>query len=576
MKAASANSGFFQERPKWENQFESDPSLQRALQYFCTKSTLDRAFPELQALGQEVVSPQVFEYIDDAEKNLPYIVQNDTWGRSLNKLVTSHGWKMLKSMAAEKGIVSTTFSERYLYGAEARVISTAKIYLFSPSSALVSCPLAMTDGCTRLLEVFGSDREDYKEIYNRLTTKNPDKFWTSGQWMTERPGGSDVSRSETVAREINAANGMTKYEIDGFKWFSSATDSEVSALLAKREGHPEEGVTCFLGYIQNGGVRLHRLKEKFGTKPLPTAELELQGMKADIIGKPGHGVRVISTILNITRLHCGISSISGWRRALNIAKSYSSVRSVFGKYLNTIPLHVRVLAEQEALLRGTTFLTFFAASLMGQEENNPNVTHEYIRALLRVVPGLNKAFTCKATISGISECMEAMGGIGYLEHEVEFNIGRLLRDSQVSTIWEGTTNVLADDFVRYSHRDWNTVKASIKWLVHDKLKSIEGGELSELKSIVIQNLQNWIDSVEGFSVAERRRESRKIIFPLAKLIIQTLLLSDVKRDGEIGSKEERVAYLIAREWIDERHGDFSDDYLIVYGDYPSQKIAGKL
>lgn len=564
MKGATATTGFFQERPVFENQFSVDHTLNRVLEHFCPQFVAIRAFPELRQLGDDVIAPDVFEWMANAETNLPFIVHYDTWGRPLNKLVTCHGWKQLKSMAAAKGIIATAYDERNLYGPYSRVISTAKAYLFDPSSALVSCPLAMTDGCARLLEIFGSGTANHEEIYKRLISRDPDQFWTSGQWMTERPGGSDVSLTETVARARHDQQTSASYEIEGFKWFSSATDSEVSALLAKRTDSPGEGVTCFIGYVQKGGVKLHRLKEKFGTRPLPTAELELQGMKADIIGKPGQGVRVISTILNITRLHCGIASVSAWRRALYIAKSYSIVRSVFSKPLNKVPLHVRTLAEQETLLRGVTFLTFFAAALMGREENNRNTVNEYERALLRVVPGINKAYTCKATVAGISECMEALGGVGYLEHEVEFNIGRLLRDSQVSTIWEGTTNVLADDFVRYSQKDWNTVKASVSWLVHEKLKGTEGKELGEFKEIVLQNLRNWIDQVEGASSDDLRRESRNVVFPLATLIIQTLLLSDVKRDQGIGSKDERISYLIARDWITGKHGDMADDYLIVY------------
>lgn len=98
-----------------------------------------------------------------------------------------------------------------------------RYYIFSPSSAIVTCPFAMTDGAARLLsrhinapparttvntEVpkFSQQQKEaemarrvYKEAYTRLISRNPGERWTSGQWMTERPGGSDVSRSETTA-----------------------------------------------------------------------------------------------------------------------------------------------------------------------------------------------------------------------------------------------------------------------------------------------------------------------------------------------------------------------------------------
>jgi alkylation response protein AidB-like acyl-CoA dehydrogenase len=67
-------------------------------------------------------------------------------------------------------------------------------------------------------------------VFKRLTSRDPAEFWTSGQWMTERRGGSDVgSGTETFA--IPRSDG--KYEIYGYKWFSSATDSDMAITLAR-------------------------------------------------------------------------------------------------------------------------------------------------------------------------------------------------------------------------------------------------------------------------------------------------------------------------------------------------------
>lgn len=87
----------------------------------------------------------------------------------------------------------------------------------------------MTDGCVRILELSGTP-EMKRDVLPRLLSTDPKTAWTAGQWMTERPGGSDVSLTETVARRIDASSGDPKpgdwYELDGFKWFSSATDGE--------------------------------------------------------------------------------------------------------------------------------------------------------------------------------------------------------------------------------------------------------------------------------------------------------------------------------------------------------------
>ena len=108
--------------------------------------------------------------------------------------------------------------------------------------------------------------------------------------MTERPGGSDISRTETAA--VQQSDGS--WSISGFKWFSSATDADMTLLLARprdadgQAGEGSKGLSLFFARVRKddgtlNGVRIHRLKNKFGTKALPTAELELAGMRARMV-----------------------------------------------------------------------------------------------------------------------------------------------------------------------------------------------------------------------------------------------------------------------------------------------------
>lgn len=63
-----------------------------------------------------------------------------------------------------------------------RIYQFAKLYLFNPSSAIYTCPLAMTDGAARLLELYGTEQQK-REILPRLLSRDPASFWTSGQWV---------------------------------------------------------------------------------------------------------------------------------------------------------------------------------------------------------------------------------------------------------------------------------------------------------------------------------------------------------------------------------------------------------
>jgi alkylation response protein AidB-like acyl-CoA dehydrogenase len=177
----------------------------------------------------------------------------------------------------------------------------------------------MTDGVARCLELH-APKEIQRISLPRLTTTNPENLWTSGQWMTERSGGSDISGTETIA--YPAENNT--YTIKGFKWFSSATDSDITLLLARTPNSHK--VSLFWARVKNddgslNGVRIIRLKDKFGTKTIPTAELELTGMQgARMIGKEGEGVKAISEVLNITRVHCAMGCVTNMKRGFEIVK----------------------------------------------------------------------------------------------------------------------------------------------------------------------------------------------------------------------------------------------------------------
>ena len=92
----------------------------------------------------------------------------------------------------------------------------------------------MTDGAAYTLHTMFKNNQTPQELkrtlevpYRHLTSRTD--MWTSGQWMTEKKGGSDVSRTETVA--VKGENG--KYRLFGYKWFTSATDSQMSLGLGK-------------------------------------------------------------------------------------------------------------------------------------------------------------------------------------------------------------------------------------------------------------------------------------------------------------------------------------------------------
>ncbi|TKA67606.1 hypothetical protein B0A55_09781, partial [Friedmanniomyces simplex] len=203
--------------------------------------------PRLQAFGKEAVSPQVNEWIADAERQQPYVKTRNVWGGkyAYDRLVTSTGWKELGKWGARNGMVAHGYEDEF--GPHKRIVQHAFNYIYSASSAVYSCPVSMTSGAARLLvhqlPELPPDHP-FHEVYKRLVAREDN--WISSQWMTERPGGSDVQNSETFAvhsplPEAGMSNGAVKrldegdWLISGFKFFCSATDCDVALMLAKTD-----------------------------------------------------------------------------------------------------------------------------------------------------------------------------------------------------------------------------------------------------------------------------------------------------------------------------------------------------
>ncbi|HEX6630491.1 MAG TPA: acyl-CoA dehydrogenase family protein, partial [Gemmatimonadaceae bacterium] len=344
---------FFQDPPRLGNQYDDDHLLRSWLRRALPREVHDEIEPGLRHLGARAAG-DLLALADAAEREPPRHVPYDPWGRRVDVIESSDAWRALDRAAAEEGIVATAYERAH--GALSRVHQLARLYLYHPSSAIYSCPLAMTDGAARTLERWGADDPYFRGVLERLTTRDPARFWTSGQWMTERTGGSDVSGTSTVARR----RGDGAYALTGAKWFTSATTSQVALTLARIVGGDDmnddadapagtAGLSLFLVELRDTqgtlrGIRVDRLKDKLGTRALPTAELTLIDAPARLVGGPGHGVRRSATVLNVTRLYKAVCAVANMRRALALAADYATRRVAFGRPLAEHPLHVETLA----------------------------------------------------------------------------------------------------------------------------------------------------------------------------------------------------------------------------------------
>ncbi len=451
-------SWFYQQGPKLTNPFTSDSILRDLLQKLLPADILNKVEDDFTRFGQRVVD-EIEQLGERAEREEPQLINFDVWGHRVDKLVVSTAWDKLKDISAEEGLVAIGYEREY--NEYSRIVQFVKLYLFTPSSAIYTCPLAMTDGAARLLELYGTEQLR-KEYLGRYIDRNPSNFYVSGQWMTERTGGSDLANAETIARMVDG-----EWRLYGPKWFTSAITGDTAMTLARIENENgviegSRGLSVFiLDIFKNGEpncLRLDRLKDKLGTRALPTAEIELEGVPAKLVGEVNKGIKTIATMLNITRLYNGVSAVSYAQRAVQLASDYAKKREAFGKRLIDLPLHKEVLENAQNIVTGCLYLTFFSVSLMGKEECG--VATEQESLLFRLLIPVTKLYTSKMCLGVVSEMVEAMGGAGYLE---DSGFPRLLRDSQVFSIWEGTTNVLSLDVIRAISKN-NALKAWSKYI----------------------------------------------------------------------------------------------------------------
>jgi alkylation response protein AidB-like acyl-CoA dehydrogenase len=433
---------FNQPPPALGNQLDDDRAFVRYLERTLPVDVWRAVEPELRDLG-ELAGGELYRMQLADRENEPQLTTWSAWGERVDHIEVSPLWKHAERIAAERGLVATAYERRH--GALSRVHQFALVHLFGPSTDIYSCPLAMTDGAARTLLESGH-AELVERAVPRLTSRDPARFWTSGQWMTESTGGSDVGLSETVARQD--AEGA--WRLHGRKWFTSATTSPMALTLARPEGNGPGGRGLALFYVETrdarGGlqnIEILRLKDKLGTRKVPTAELMLRGTPAIPVRGLDGGVRNIAPMLNVTRTWNAVSSVCGMRRGIALARDYARRRVAFGAPLSAKPLHLETLAGLQAEYEGALQLAFRTVELIGRAESREATEDEL--ALLRLLTPIAKLTTAKQAVAVASEVLELFGGAGYVE---DTGLPVLLRDAQVLPIWEGTTNVLSLDVLR--------------------------------------------------------------------------------------------------------------------------------
>ncbi len=401
------------------------------------------------ALGRELGTPEAFEHGHLANKHAPELHTFDRFGHRIDEVEFHPSYHHLMDLLARHRIPTLPWTEPR---AGSHVARTAMMMLSTQVEAGVLCPASMTFAVVPALKHEPAVAETWlprilSGSYDpRLIPAEHKTGVTFGMAMTEKQGGSDVRANTSRARAIDPSGSGTEYLLTGHKWFCSAPMSDAFLTLA----HTDTGLTCFLvPRFRPDGTRnnlfIQRLKNKLGNRSNASSEIEYHDTWAQRVGDEGRGIRTILDMVHHTRLDAGAAPVGLMRQALIRAVHHATHRKAFGKRLIEQPLMRNVLADLALDVEACTAMSLRVARAFDEAPGDDAAAR-----FGRIATAVNKYWTNKRCPQLVFECLECHGGAGYIEESV---MPRLYREAPLSSIWEGSGNVICLDVLRALHRD---------------------------------------------------------------------------------------------------------------------------
>jgi putative acyl-CoA dehydrogenase len=484
-----------------------DPALTEGVARYAAPENLAELTAELGELGRAAGSAQAQRWGEQANAYPPVLHTHDRYGNRLDEVDFHPSWHRLLGHAVSAGLTDAWSRP------DGHLRRTAGFIAWTQAEAGHGCPLSMTHAAVPALR---ADPELAAEWEPRLTSHlyQPDLLPAAekpgvlfGMGMTEKQGGSDV-RANTTTAEPLAEPGT--YALTGHKWFCSAPMSDGFLVLAQvpaRDGR-QGGLTCFLlPRVLPDGTRntfaIQRLKDKLGNRSNASSEVEFAGTWARRVGEEGRGVATIIEMVAATRLDCVSGSAAIMRQSVAQALHHAAHREAFGGRLIDKPLMRNVLADLalESEAATTTALRLAAAYDSDTEQD---------RALRRIAVPVAKFWVTKRCPAVAVEALECLGGNGYVE---ESGMPRLLRESPLNSIWEGSGNVQALDVLRAMRREPQALNAFITeiGLAHGADHRLDGAMKSFLSELA---------DLDGIESRARRLVERMALLLQGSLLVR--------------------------------------------------------
>jgi alkylation response protein AidB-like acyl-CoA dehydrogenase len=341
------------------------------------------------------------------------------------------------------------------------------------------CPL-LTDGAIEALLTAGSPEQQQTYIPKMVSGQ-----WTGTMNLTEPQAGSDLAAVRTRADPQPDGS----YRIFGTKIFITYGEHDmaeniVHLVLARAAGAPEgvKGISLFVVpkfLVEADGslgarndVHCVSIEHKLGIKASPTAVLQFGdkgGATGYLVGQENQGLAYMFVMMNAARYAVGMQGVAVAERAYQKAVAYArdrvQSRPVDGSLPAAAPIihHPdvkRMLMTMRAYTEGCRAMASVAAAAYDAAHAHPDAgTRKQNQAFYEFMVPLVKGYSTEMSLEVTSLGVQVHGGLGFIE---DTGAAQYLRDARITTIYEGTTGIQANDLVgRKTARDGGAVARAI-------------------------------------------------------------------------------------------------------------------
>ncbi|MEE8205440.1 MAG: acyl-CoA dehydrogenase family protein, partial [Nitrospinaceae bacterium] len=407
--------------------------------------------------------PHESAYPDDAVGRALKDMQSDPHPQVYSDVLLPEGAQEQVRMLREQSLIGLPLPETYGGSGLPQTLAGAALLFYAQADASLFLRVMLTEGVADLIHNFAQD--DLKKKYiPLLCSDDPGRHYVGAMVITEPEAGSDLK-----GITVKALKRGNQYFIAGRKIFITNPDADVCVVLARVEGAPRqslEGLTLFLvpkylkddqGVQIRNHILIENLEEKLGIHASPTGTMLFKEAEAYLIGNAGDGLKQMLYLMNKSRLGIGTQGLGIAEQAFLESAIFCTQRKQFGKPLAELPLMQEILATMRIENEAVTSLIFKAyhyidkflelrkKSLTGELSLSNQRAMEKYQKLIRILTPLTKYRGSEWSVAAADMAVGNLGGYGYIS---DFPVERLMRDAKITTIYEGTNNLMVLEIQR--------------------------------------------------------------------------------------------------------------------------------